>query len=106
MKLVVADSLDIVVRDGEALGIVGPNGAGKSTLFAMIAGELRVDGGTIELDGRRCDPAALARAHADGHRPHLSRSLGLSTGMTVFENILVLLSRERVLWVLREQPRS
>jgi branched-chain amino acid transport system ATP-binding protein len=30
--------LDIVVNEGEILGLIGPNGAGKSTVFSMIGG--------------------------------------------------------------------
>ena len=32
-------------------GLIGPNGAGKSTLFALIAGDLRPDSGTVIFDG-------------------------------------------------------
>jgi branched-chain amino acid transport system ATP-binding protein len=34
------------------VGLVGPNGAGKTTLFNCVCGQLRPDGGSIELDGR------------------------------------------------------
>ena len=40
------------VRKGEILGLIGPNGSGKSTLFNCILGQLRPDGGTVEIDGR------------------------------------------------------
>ncbi len=33
-------------------GLVGPNGAGKSTLFRLLAGQLRVDAGTLSVLGR------------------------------------------------------
>lgn len=32
--------------------LIGPNGAGKTTLFAMIAGSLRPDSGSIRFEGR------------------------------------------------------
>ena len=38
---------------GELLGLLGPNGAGKTTLVRALAGRVRLDGGTIELFGRR-----------------------------------------------------
>lgn len=87
-ELVVADSLDIAVRDGEALGIVGPNGAGKSTLFAMIAGEQRVDSGTIELHGHDVTrvPSHSRTRLGIGRTFQVPRPFD---GMTVFENILV-----------------
>jgi branched-chain amino acid transport system ATP-binding protein len=50
--IVVADQIDLDLEIGECLGIIGPNGAGKSSLFALIAGSLVPDQGTIRLGGR------------------------------------------------------
>jgi branched-chain amino acid transport system ATP-binding protein len=40
------------VGQGEIVGLVGPNGAGKTTLFNCVCGQLRPDGGSIELAGQ------------------------------------------------------
>ncbi|MDQ6816804.1 MAG: ABC transporter ATP-binding protein [Actinomycetota bacterium] len=37
---------------GEIVTVVGPNGAGKSTMLKAVAGLLRVESGSIQLDGR------------------------------------------------------
>jgi len=42
----------LTVRPGETVAVMGPNGAGKSTLLAGIAGLLRPDSGSAELNGR------------------------------------------------------
>lgn len=48
----VVNDVSLGLGSGEVVGLLGPNGAGKTTSFYMIVGLVRVDGGTIELDGR------------------------------------------------------
>jgi len=87
-RLTIADGLSFSVEEGQTVGIVGPNGAGKSTLFAMLAGELRPDAGTI----------AFAGVDLHGSSPGRRARLGMGRtfqvprpfeGLTVFENLLV-----------------
>ncbi len=85
--LKVIDDLSLAVEAGEALGILGPNGAGKTTLFNLVTGDLRVDAGAIEFDGR--DVTALP-AHARcrlgiGRTYQIPHPFG---AMSVFENVL------------------
>jgi branched-chain amino acid transport system ATP-binding protein len=47
----VTHALDLELAPGESFGIVGANGAGKSTLLRGIAGQARVFGGTVRVDG-------------------------------------------------------
>ncbi|MDQ4047673.1 MAG: ABC transporter ATP-binding protein [Actinomycetota bacterium] len=44
--------VSLTVGPSETVAVMGPNGAGKSTLLAVIAGLLRPDAGSAELDGR------------------------------------------------------
>ena len=46
------DHVSIRVNRGEIYGLVGNNGAGKTTLMRLIAGQSRLDEGTIELFGQ------------------------------------------------------
>jgi branched-chain amino acid transport system ATP-binding protein len=46
------DGIDFDLAAGELLALIGPNGAGKSTTFNMVNGQLRPDGGSIQLEGR------------------------------------------------------
>ena len=41
--------LTLVVEEDERVGLVGVNGSGKSTLMRILAGELRPDGGELQL---------------------------------------------------------
>lgn len=40
------------VHDGQKLALIGPNGAGKSSLFALLNGELGVDGGELSIPAK------------------------------------------------------
>ncbi len=44
--------VDLVIKTGEAFGIIGRNGAGKSTLLKVISGVLRPTRGRIRVWGR------------------------------------------------------
>ena len=39
------------LRPGEVRGLVGENGAGKSTLVKLLGGVVRLDAGTMRVDG-------------------------------------------------------
>ncbi|WP_214415472.1 ABC transporter ATP-binding protein [Sphaerisporangium fuscum] len=45
------DGLDLVVRTGEVHGFLGPNGAGKTTAIRILLGQMRADGGRVDLLG-------------------------------------------------------
>lgn len=60
------DDVDVDVRTGEVLALLGDNGAGKSTLIKCLSGALRLDRGTIEMDGRRVTVNSPADAQALG----------------------------------------
>ena len=45
-------ALDLEISHGSTFGIIGGNGSGKSTLLKLLAGILRPDEGTAEVDGR------------------------------------------------------
>ncbi|GAA3749713.1 branched-chain amino acid transport system ATP-binding protein [Spinactinospora alkalitolerans] len=82
------DDVGFDVEPGTVMGVIGPNGAGKSTLFASVSGGLRVDAGTVALDGtditrwpdHRVARAGLVRTF------QLMRPFGT---MTVLDNVAV-----------------
>ncbi|MEM3442824.1 MAG: ABC transporter ATP-binding protein [Candidatus Bathyarchaeia archaeon] len=51
--LIVLNSVNSVVYEGEIVGLIGPNGAGKTTLFNVITGFLRPDLGEVSFKGRK-----------------------------------------------------
>jgi len=58
------DGVTLDIQAGEMVALYGPSGSGKSTLIELIAGFLRPDSGTIEVDGRSIDSLS-EREHAD-----------------------------------------
>src|ERR1700688_3163712 len=86
--VVVADSVNLALAEGEALGIIGPNGAGKTTLFGIATGTVAPDAGRVLLDG-----ADITRLPPERRcRLGLARSFQIPQpfgGMTVFENTVV-----------------
>ena len=85
--LKVTDDIHISVTEGEVLGILGPNGAGKTTLFNLISGDVKVDAGEIEFNGRSINGAAPFQRCRDG----IGRSYQVPQpfgAMSVFENLV------------------
>ncbi len=48
---IVLEGVDLTIGPGQKASLVGPSGSGKSTLLSLIAGLLRPDTGTVEIDG-------------------------------------------------------
>jgi putative ABC transport system ATP-binding protein len=61
------DGVSLSIEAGEMVALYGPSGSGKSTLIELIAGFLRPDSGTIEVDGRLID-SFTEREQADYRR--------------------------------------
>ena len=86
--LAAVKSVSLDVPAGSITALIGPNGAGKTTSFAMIAGFIRPDAGTVRLDGQ----------DITGWRPDRIATAGMVrtfqitqpfAGLSVMENIRV-----------------
>ena len=65
------EGLSLTLSPGMRVGVLGPNGSGKTTLLRMLAGEVGLDGGSIE-------PAeGLRILYLDQHRAQIDGSLTL-----------------------------
>jgi ABC-2 type transport system ATP-binding protein len=87
-------AVDLRIERGEWVGLLGPNGAGKTTLVRAIAGRVRLDAGTIAVDG------ALGFVPQD---IALYAALTARENLEVFGNLHRLRGstlRERVAWAL------
>ena len=80
--------LDLDVARGSIVALIGPNGAGKTTSFAMIAGFVRPDAGSVRLDGTNVTGWTPERIAACG----MVRTFQVTqpfAGLTVAENIRI-----------------
>ncbi len=50
-RVTAVDGVDLLVGDGEYVGIIGPSGCGKSTTFRLVAGIETPDEGDVLFDG-------------------------------------------------------
>jgi branched-chain amino acid transport system ATP-binding protein len=96
--IVANDAVDLVVAEGDLVGLIGPNGSGKTTLINVLTGHLEPDGGEVRVRGRR----------VSGRAPHVYAGMGVARTfqltqlfgrMTVLENMLVPgLTRPQARW--------
>ena len=86
--LQVLSAVDLVVGEGEIVGLIGPNGAGKSTLFNVVTSFYGADAGDVYLRGERITGLSPHRVCHMG----LARTFQLVRAflkMTLYENALV-----------------
>jgi len=74
-KKLVLDKIDLVLEQGEKVGIIGSNGAGKSTLLKVISGILQPTSGTLRVRGQIA--------------PLMELGAGFDPEITVIDNILL-----------------
>jgi branched-chain amino acid transport system ATP-binding protein len=86
--LTAVNALDLVVSEGDLVGLIGPNGAGKTTVFNIVTGVYAATGGTVrsagrDLAGLRVDQvveAGIARTF---------QNIRLFKSLSVFDNVRV-----------------
>src|SRR5215216_72115 len=99
---VALDRVHLDLREGEVHALIGENGAGKSTLMNVIAGSLRPDQGSMELNGRPYAPSNPLDARMHGIAL-IHQELSLCPHLSVAENVLMGIESSRLGWLDRDQ---
>jgi lipopolysaccharide export system ATP-binding protein len=86
----VVHDVSLEVQSGEVVGLLGPNGAGKTTCFYMMVGLLRLDGGSIGLDGKDISKLPIHRRARLG-LSYLPQETSVFRKLTVQENVQAVL---------------
>jgi heme exporter protein A len=80
--------LGFSVGTGEALLVTGRNGAGKSSLLRMIAGLVRIAGGSLALVDADPDQTIPEQAHYLGHQDALKPALTVAENLSFWARYL------------------
>jgi ribosome-dependent ATPase len=89
------DRVDIRLCRGEILGLLGANGAGKTTFIKMLLGLLPIEGGELNLLGKRIETAKDRQA-LKSSIGYVSQHFALYNDMTVRENLLYFASMHQI----------
>src|SRR2546427_2476962 len=85
---VAIDGVTLLLQKGEVHALMGEKGAGKSTLMTVLAGQIKQDAGTIEVEGRAYAPASPLDARERGIAL-IHQELSLFPHLSVAENIMM-----------------
>lgn len=91
---IVLEDIDLSIESGQKVSLIGPSGSGKSTLLSLIAGLLRPDTGSVEIDGvSMSDLSDAERAELRSQRIGIAlQSENLIPFLSVLENVELAMS--------------
>ncbi|MZI95003.1 ATP-binding cassette domain-containing protein [Vibrio sp. CAIM 722] len=86
-QLLLADQMNLSLKQGEVNVIIGPNGTGKSTLLKTLFGDIKPKEGKISFDGEPLDYKQLTQwRERIGYMP---QDIRLDANLTVIEVVLL-----------------
>jgi branched-chain amino acid transport system ATP-binding protein len=85
--LVAVNKVDLLVREGEIVGLIGPNGAGKTTFFNCLTGLYKPTSGRVVYRGKELSSKPYLVTKAGVARTF--QNIRLFGNMSALENVLV-----------------
>ena len=83
----VFNGLSLEINQGDFISVIGSNGAGKTTLLNTISGNIDLDDGYIEVDGKNINNLAKHKRGEFISKVYQNPALGTAPSMTIFENL-------------------
>jgi len=87
-RVVALDNANLELYPGEVLAIIGDNGAGKSSLIKAISGAMKVDSGSILLNGEAVNFNSPMQARDAGIET-VYQNLALSPALSITDNMFL-----------------
>jgi len=86
--LTAVNALDLVMNDGDLVGLIGPNGAGKTTVFNLVTSVYRPTSGVVRSHGK--DLASLkVNEVVESGIARTFQNIRLFKSLSVFDNVRV-----------------
>ena len=79
--------LDLTIPTGQFVTVIGSNGAGKSTFLNAVSGDLKVDHGSIKIDGEEVTAKSAWQRADIVARVFQDPMAGTSEALTIEENM-------------------
>ena len=89
-RVAVVDAINLEFRSGEITALLGRNGAGKTTTFLMMAGIVKPDRGSVELNGENVNGIPSYERSQKG-LIYLPQQHSVFMKATVFDNLFMVL---------------
>lgn len=90
-NIYILNNLNLIVEDGEFLGIMGASGSGKSTLLRILGGMESFSDGEVEIEGQSL--LSMKEQEKELYRQqvisYIFQDYNLLSGLTVKENIFL-----------------
>jgi len=94
-ELEVLKGVNLEINQGDFISVIGSNGAGKTTLLNTISGNIDLDDGYIEVDGKNINNLAKHKRGEFISKVYQNPALGTAPSMTIFENLLIFMSAQK-----------